>query len=880
MIERSHKNNRSPWEALFNACRSAIRSPAGLSVAEFLFPSLVIDLLCFGDPSDEIVIQEFADLLSLVANSRYLKTNPRGFDNKTKGSKAAKPLTLNNEDKQKAVNIVLTFRETVQAWAEREEEEHQLLTHRRPRDASGMGDSLLVSRSSEACVSRIFELLKQLPLDLCAAAAAAVGMHARSLRFVEMELRENVAMRVFNDSLDSFQTREADNKSDFPGTIRTDSNGPGGALAPLQPVSLQLVQYLFGCLYDCDAMEAIVQESARMGLSQSVSDQINEREVHGDWKGALRGYEQALQIRSKCDKQNQNALFLPFGETRNIGDMEHGMLRSLLELGQLESVVNQVRGLRASEQSSICADAEKNHASNRLGLIPLATEAAWRLGRWELLDQLIRDASGTGEISVALETYNSDAQYQIALGKAMFGLHAKSEEAFRRSLQDAKFAVMESLSSSARDSYTRAFPSLLRLHCIREMEDASDLVFPQEGREIFSTPVENGSSKSVLGKWNWESRLLLSSTEISNVRAIVNTRVALWRVLNFSEDEGSLWLDLGRRERKQGLLHLSETSLAHAEAAFEKQIAFEDRAKGSNKLICFLSNITRKNEVQMQLAKLKNASGDSSSALRMIEPVDISAGTLLKLDEKSLKESIKNFVIKQFGECSETIEGAQAEIFVKEGSKIFGWRLLQATEWMVGLKGGAEIIDRYRLLQRVSPHWEKAHLTFARYLDSLFEARQTVLTGKVSHQPSKFDDDTIRAKILRNDPACHKYLQEAISEYGKALRLCDKHLYQALPRLLQLWFEFTSIDPAALDSTVSASSFQEKQQIVNDLMLKLAKDIPQHQFYTVIPQLVSRIGHRDSTVQRTVKTILKRVLVKFPEQAMVSIHCVFIFQYH
>ena len=72
MIERSHKNNRSPWEALFNACRSAIRSPAGLSVAEFLFPSLVVDLLCFG-PSDEIVIQELAKLLSLLANSRYLK---------------------------------------------------------------------------------------------------------------------------------------------------------------------------------------------------------------------------------------------------------------------------------------------------------------------------------------------------------------------------------------------------------------------------------------------------------------------------------------------------------------------------------------------------------------------------------------------------------------------------------------------------------------------------------------------------------------------------------------------------------------------------------------------------------------------------------------
>jgi hypothetical protein len=39
----------------------------------------------------------------------------------------------------------------------------------------------------------------------------------------------------------------------------------------------------------------------------------------------------------------------------------------------------------------------------------------------------------------------------------------------------------------------------------------------------------------------------------------------------------------------------------------------------------------------------------------------------------------------------------------------FSRRLLQSTRWMVegGIKGGSEVIERFRIVQRLSPQWEK-----------------------------------------------------------------------------------------------------------------------------------------------------------------------------
>ena len=108
--------------------------------------------------------------------------------------------------------------------------------------------------------------------------------------------------------------------------------------------------------------------------------------------------------------------------------------------------------------------------------------------------------------------------------------------------------------------------------------------------------------------------------------------------------------------------------------------------------------------------------------------------------------------------------------------------------------------------------------------------------------------------------SCHKYILETIKEYGKASQLGQKHVFQALPRLLTLWFDFTAIE--------GDDELGMVQEEVNKYMVSCIKTIPPVAYYSVLPQLISRIGHVDEDTATIVCAILKRQLMKFPTQAM------------
>jgi ATP adenylyltransferase/5',5'''-P-1,P-4-tetraphosphate phosphorylase II len=65
-----------------------------------------------------------------------------------------------------------------------------------------------------------------------------------------------------------------------------------------------------------------------------------------------------------------------------------------------------------------------------------------------------------------------------------------------------------------------------------------------------------------------------------------------------------------------------------------------------------------------------------------------------------------------------------------------------------------------------------------------------------------------------------------------------------------------------------AGTLARNQNEANLCMANNMKAIPQASFYTAMPQLVSRVIHDDKETALVVQGILKRVLIKFPQQAM------------
>jgi hypothetical protein len=47
---------------------------------------------------------------------------------------------------------------------------------------------------------------------------------------------------------------------------------------------------------------------------------------------------------------------------------------------------------------------------------------------------------------------------------------------------------------------------------------------------------------------------------------------------------------------------------------------------------------------------------------------------------------------------------------------------------------------------------------------------------------------------MRSIQECQEHLLGSVQHYGMALQLGQKHVYQALPRLLAMWLEFTSLE--------------------------------------------------------------------------------------
>ena len=121
------------------------------------------------------------------------------------------------------------------------------------------------------------------------------------------------------------------------------------------------------------------------------------------------------------------------------------------------SVLTQVRGYIQS------TDVLEHAAS-----IPCATEAAWRLGRWDELSELVSVPS----TMVA----SPDEEYQRRLGRTMLNLHEANPFQATESVKAARSSVMESLARAGRESYSRAYNHVVMLQILSEIEESIPVV--------------------------------------------------------------------------------------------------------------------------------------------------------------------------------------------------------------------------------------------------------------------------------------------------------------------------------------------------------------------------------------------------------------------
>lgn len=613
MLTRSHSNRNSVWKDLFYACRSAIRSQAGIDVAEFIFPLLVLDGVCFGDKHEEdAILSEILDALSFEDN---------------KGAMALR-------EREKAANLVFTLLDVLKHWMEQEIERMYKPTKskskRTYRPSSPTGGS---SWPMDSSIKRIERLLARIPFSSCAVAASNVGMHARALQYLEMDGRSKASLADGGNMIDQSKDVSKFLKSQY-----------------LDGIDLQLAQKMLGQLNDFDTMIFVAQKSHKSDLTRILAKDAAEREMYEDWEGSFQAYERLLDSRLTNEDEGGNVI------------AQKGLLRSLLKLGRLDSVLNQAygmskQGLSHGKTTGICND-----------LLPSAVEAAWRLGKWSVLDNLVNESSGES-------SFDADARYQLEFGRTLRNLHSGSTEDVVTSLTAARDSVMSSLSGAARVSYTQSYPCLVQLHTLREVEEFSSSLGTEEKREQ--------SLGDAISPSEWRDRLSITIPDATGSNAIINTRLAISRLVDDPSIEGTMWLDVGKLARKGRLYQVAEHSLAQADVSLSKCLVKEMNTRTN------VSTLTSESmgKLKLQFAKLKHAIGESTTALKIIE--DEIPTKIFQMNDSELQ----SFFASGRSESEEVI----------------GRRILQATEWIVcgGLRGAAEIKNRYQTVLKLVPNWER-----------------------------------------------------------------------------------------------------------------------------------------------------------------------------
>ena len=617
MVHCAHVDRQTAWTKLFHCCRTALRTQAGLEITELILPFLVLDRLCFGNGNDHaILLNEIRDVLM------FCDCKDADF-----GS------SMPSSEKRNAVNAIFSLLDLLQHWVEPEVEIKYSKKARSPGKESSMRIAASVSdwQLSESAM-RIEDLLSKIPLQLRGQAACKVGMYASALRFIEMASRSTVVGAVFGMDT-SNDTQRNPNRSQAAGRC------PDGVI--------DLMKDILTLLDDCETIEAVVEDCNWVTSEAQIKDSIRQKEALQDWQGALHEYERAQQ-----QKWVDPSIRL-------------GTLRCLLQLGHFDSVLQQARYMQYKttlDQISLEDFAE---------VVPIAAEAACRLGRWETLSDLVEEKA-----DYPVNVISSDGLYQVHLGKALLDLQRKNTSGVIGSLSCARLAVMDALANAARESYSRSYDHVVRLQALREIEDVSEVLCS-----------ENSSYLPMLIQDNtlaWNRRLDLVSS--SGATSIMNVRLVLARLANDSAFEGSLFLRMGKRARKSGFLSAAANSFSQAETAI-RLVNKSQKAK-------------LKSAVMMQIAKLNHSSGESSVALRMLGLADVESMASLKgkeLIDASCQRVVENLRIEKH------------EMNEKEILAIFVQNALQSTRWMVegGLKEAAEIVARFRVIHNVAPSFEK-----------------------------------------------------------------------------------------------------------------------------------------------------------------------------
>ncbi|CAL9149410.1 serine/threonine-protein kinase ATR isoform X2 [Musa acuminata AAA Group] len=729
--------------SIFSACRGIVRHD--MQTAAYLLPYLVLNVVCHGTvEARNSITEEILTVLNAAAS----------------GNSGAAVHGAAGGQSEVCIQAVFTLLDNLGQWVDDLRQE-TVLSQTFHTTASKKALGLKVENEA---IGNVVELLSSIPKVTLAKASFRCQAHARALMYFESYVRETSGS--FNPAATS--GLESLNK---PGKLG--SLDPAGARSNLDDLfSVEDISFLMEIYSGLDEPDGL-SGLANLRKVSKLQDQLLINEKAGNWAEVLTLCEQALQMEPSSVQRHSD------------------VLNCMLNMCHLQAMVTHVDGLK-----SRLPQYEKTWCMQ-------GVQAAWRLGRWDLMDEYLSAAEKEGLVCSNSE---SNASFDMGLAKIIQAMMNKDQFLVAERIAQSKQALLAPLAAAGMDSYVRAYPYIVKLHMLCELEDYSALL----GEDSFlGTTFTLDDPKFLKVTKDWENRLRITQPSLRAREPLLALRRLVFRTNNLGAQVGTCWLQYAKLCRSAG----------HHETA--QRAILEAHASGAP-------------NVHMEKAKLLWTIRKSDHAIAELQPFvpdpDIPITTQASKENRDLAKII-----------------------------------LLYTRWIhyTGQKQKEEILKNYSRVRDLQPKWEKGYFFMAKYCDDL------LVDARKRQEDNLAMQSCIAGSSLNpstEEKPWWSYLPDVLLFYAKGLHKGHKNLFQALPRLLTLWFEFGSI--YYRDCSSSDKLMKTVFTRILSILRGCLKDLPTYQWLTVLSQLVSRICHQSQEIVRIVKHIITLVLQEFPQQAL------------
>ncbi|XP_073033978.1 serine/threonine-protein kinase ATR isoform X1 [Primulina eburnea] len=689
------------------------------------------------------------------------------------------------------------------------------------------------SGQSEVCIQAVFTLLDNLgqwvddveqeltlsqPVQLCISKELAVKSKDRNISLPKESQQAFVQCKHVSELLDaipkvylakaSFRCQAyARSLLYFESYVREKS----GAFNPASERSgvfddedISYLMEIYSGLDEPDGLSGL----ASLRKSKSLQDHLLINKKAGNWAEALTSCEQALQMEPTSVQRHSD------------------VLDCLLNMCHLQAMVTHVDGL--------------------LSRVPLykktwctqGVQAAWRLGRWDLMNEYL---SGADEEGLLCSSSESNALFDLDVSKILHAMMKKDQFSVAEKIALSKQALIAPLAAAGMDSYARAYPFVVKLHLLRELEDFNSLL---NGQSFLNRRFHLGEPEFSRVLENWESRLKLTQPSLWTREPLLAFRRLVFGASGLDSQVGNCWLQYAKLCRSAGHYEVANRAILEAKAAGASNFYIE-KAKllWSNKRADGAIAELQQSLLNMPVEVVGSAAISSITSLSV---VPLNPPPLL-VDTQSMNKN-------------------------EDVAKT----LLLYSRWIhyTGQKQKEDVISLYSRVKELQPKWEKGYFYMAKYCDEVLVDARKRQEDHTEQSPRQRPSNSaiVSSTNVNTERRWWTYLPDVLLFYAKGLHRGHKNLFQALPRLLTLWFDFGSVyHRNNLSSNKDLANVHGK---VMSIMRGCLKDLPTYQWLTVLPQLVSRICHQNEETVRLVKHIITSVLRRYPQQALWTIAAV------